>query len=267
MGTEEARSEEPTITAELYSSSASESETAKWRSQLEKKFEPAREKFPDLDEAQRLVDDIFRPEIPGLREADASDVDSRRGEQQLVDESPIEDRASVPEPVLPRRPAQQALSLEPLLADLTTRAKARSEEDVRQAVSKEVLFSRILSGILDLLLPIGIAVLFVFTACWFIGLDFFSYSATYSWLLLALGFFFFNSLYFFWTAGRTPGMSATDLRLAGQDSEDPPFASVVLRILLFLPVTATLIGLVLALFDPECRALHDRLSGTKVVSE
>jgi uncharacterized RDD family membrane protein YckC len=108
--------------------------------------------------------------------------------------------------------------------------------------------------------------LFVFAACWFLSLDFFSSSATYSWLVLALGFYFFNSLYFFWTAGRTPGMALTDLQLSGEDSEQPPFVSAVIRILLFLPVAASVVGLVLALFDSECRTLHDRLSRTKIVA-
>lgn len=260
--------EEPVITAEFYNT-ATESETAKWRSQLERKFEPAREKLSDFDEAQRRVDDIFRPQIAGLREAQKGAVDSSTEQPEVSVEDladdvvPSDDAAETHEFSLPRRPAQQALSLEPLIAEVK---KVRSEKDVRRAVSKEILFSRVLAGILDLLLPVATAVVFVFAACWFLNRDFFAASATYSWLLLALGFYFFNSLYFFWTAGRTPGMSVTDLQLSGQDSEEPPFASVVIRIVLFLPVLATLVGLILALFDSECRALHDRLSGTKVVS-
>jgi len=271
MGNEEPRPEEPAITAEFYNT-ASETETAKWRSQLERKFEPAREKFPDLEEAQRLVDAIFRPDIPGLREAETGDLDSGPLEPQGVgavetanDSPQSKGRGGASDVSAPRRPSQQALSLEPLLAE-APKSRLRPEEDRKDSVSKEILFSRVLAGILDLLLPIGIAVLFVFSACWFLNLDFFSSSATYFWLFLALGFYFFNSLYFFWTAGRTPGMSVTDLQLSGQDSEEPPFISVVIRIVLFLPVVASVIGLILALFDSECRALHDRLSRTKIVS-
>ncbi|RPJ62237.1 MAG: RDD family protein [Acidobacteria bacterium] len=264
------RPDGPVITAEFYNS-ASESETAKWRSQLERKFEPAREKLPDMEEAQRLVDDMFRPEIPGLTE-DTGESDSGQLERVETAAVDILDRpaggGAVPadstEPLMPRRPSQQALTLEPLIAEVKSRV--RPEEDARQTVSKEILFSRVLAGILDLLVPVGTAVVFVFAACWFLRLDFFSPSATYSWLLLALGFYFFNSLYFFWSAGRTPGMSITDLQLTGEDSEDAPFISVVLRILLFLPVVATVVGLVLALFDSECRALHDRLSKTRIIS-
>ncbi len=263
--------EEPVITAEFYNT-ASESETAKWRSQLERKFEPAREKLPDIEEAQRRVDDIFRPEIPGLQETETSDVESEPVRQlgtnsgvAAGDEPDGEGQAEESELSLPfRRPAQQALTLEPLIAEVT-KSRVRPEIDDKRAVSKEILFSRALAGILDLLLPVATAVLFVFAGCWFLGLDFFSPSVTYSWLVLALGFYFFNSVYFFWTAGRTPGMSATDLQLSGEDSEEPPFSSVLVRILLFLPVVATVVGLILALFDSECRTLHDRLSKTKII--
>ena len=264
-GKAEPRAQEPVITAEFYNR-ASENETAKWRSQLERKFEPAREKLPNLEEAERLVDDVFRPEITGLREVEADEIDSDSAEP--LETRPVDarsDAAEPPEVSISRRPAQQALSLEPLIAEVT-KSKALPEREAKRAVSKEILFSRVLAGILDLLLPVATAVLFVFAACWFLSLDFFSPSATYSWLLLALGFYFFNSLYFFWTAGRTPGMSVTDLQLSGEDSEEPPFIWVVVRIVLFLPVAATVVGLILALFDSECRALHDRLSRTKVIS-
>jgi len=225
-----------------------------------------------MEEAQRRVDDMFRPDIPGLREAEASEPDADTIEPLRA--SPVDmansvddgdGRGEAAEFSFPRRPAQQALSLEPLIAEVT-KSRLRPDKDAKRAVSKEILFSRVLAGILDLLLPVGTAVLFVFAACWFLNLDFFSPSATYSWLLLALGFYLLNSLFFFWTAGRTPGMAVTDLQLTGEDSEDPAFSSVVIRILLFLPVVATLVGLVLALFDSECRGLHDRLSRTKIVS-
>lgn len=263
-------SDEPVITAESYQR-ASESETAKWRSQLEKKFEPAREKLPDLEEAQRRVDEMFRPDVPGLREAEG-----------VVDSEPVEasdpadvraaggfpngaNRPNAPEMSLPlRRPSQQALSLEPLIAEVS-KSRVKPEKDAPKAVSKEILFSRILAGILDLLLPVATGVLFVFAACWFLKLDFFSPPATYSWVALALGFYFFNSFYFFWTAGQTPGMSVTDLQLTGEDSEEPALVSVAIRIVLFLPVVASVVGLAVALFDSECRALHDRLSKTRVI--
>jgi uncharacterized RDD family membrane protein YckC len=265
-GKAEPGAEEPVITVESHTA-ATESETAKWRSQLERKFEPAREKDPDIEEAQRRVDDIVRPQISGLRQARKGEVGStagRSGPPGLASEVvPREEPAEASVLSGPRRPAQKTLSLEPLIAEVR---KPRPEEDAKSVVSKEILFSRILAGILDLLLPVATAVLFVFAACWFLNLDFFSPSATYSWLVLALGFYFFNSLYFFWSAGRTPGMSAAELQLCGEDSEDPPFASVVIRIVLFLPVVATLVGLVVALFDGECRALHDRLSKTKIVA-
>ncbi|MFB3902955.1 MAG: RDD family protein [Acidobacteriota bacterium] len=266
-GSKQPPAEEPVITAEFYNS-ASESETARWRYQLERKFELAREKLPDMVEAERLVDDIFLPDIPGLVASEATRVSSppeAAAPDTAAGTVDAESRDVGPDSAFLKRPAQQALSLEPLVERVAT-SKARPEKEARPAVSKEILFSRVLAGILDLLLPVATAMVFVFAACWFLNLDFFSPSATHSWFFLALSFYFLNSLYFFWTAGRTPGMSATDLELSGEDSEDPPFVSVVIRIVLFLPVVATVLGLIPALFDSECRALHDRLSKTKIVA-
>ncbi|RPI25820.1 MAG: RDD family protein [Acidobacteria bacterium] len=276
---------EPAITAEFYST-ASESETAKWRSQLERKFETPREKFTDIEEAQRRVDDMFRPPIPGLKATEKTEAEMERREAEVepadaiapevITSSPVDQAselgsAELDLPPGSRRvalksshPAQQELSLEPLIAEVA-KSKAPTVKGPRAAVSKEIIVTRVLAGILDLFLPVATAVIFVFTASWFLDLDFFSPLATRSWLVLAAGFYFLNSLYFFWSTGRTPGMCITGLRLVGQDSEEVSFASVAVRILLYLPVLVTVIGLVLAVFDADCRALHDRLSKTRVV--
>ena len=132
-------------------------------------------------------------------------------------------------------------------------------------LSYEVLFSRMLAGIIDLFLPVLIAVVFSFSAAKILNFDFFSPSSLRLGVLVALAFFFLNSFYFLILSGQTPGMYLTDLQLVGEESETVPFQSLVIRICLFLPVAATVVGLLWSIFDPWCRGLHDRLSGTRVV--
>ena len=60
-------------------------------------------------------------------------------------------------------------------------------------------------------------------------------------------------------------MYLTDLQLVGEESETVSFQSLVIRICLFLPVVATVVGLLWSVFDPWCRGVHDRISGTRVV--
>ena len=60
-------------------------------------------------------------------------------------------------------------------------------------------------------------------------------------------------------------MYLTDLRLIGEDSKEVRIVSLFVRIAFFLPVVVTVLGLLLAIFDPWCRCLHDRLSSTRIV--
>ena len=131
-------------------------------------------------------------------------------------------------------------------------------------VSKEILFSRFLSGIIDLVLPLLTGFAFTIVASLLLGFDLFVPSSM-KWIgLFALSFFLFNSFFFFLSSGRTPGMFVTDLELVGENEEEITVSSILLRVFFFLPSVLTVVGLGWAIFDPLCRCLHDLLSGTRI---
>ena len=146
--------------------------------------------------------------------------------------------------------------------------KEPSEQGVLEEprMSREVLFSRFLSGIVDLFFPVFLGTAFTIVASLLLDLDLF-YAGSVKWIaLFSFSFFLFNSLFFLLTSGQTLGMIATDLHLVGESEEEglTPTA-VLLRVLFFIPSVVTVIGLAWAIFDPLCRCFHDLVSRTRVV--
>lgn len=171
-------------------------------------------------------------------------------------------------------PRQGALHLEPLpsqkgLEEDKTDVAASQEEQV----SREILFSRFLSGIIDLCLPILTGFAFVFSASWILGFDFFMADSLEWAALISVFLFFLTSLFFLTTSQQTPGMYLTQLRIirdgveTEMDPEDIRLSSILIRVLFFLPVVLSGIGLVWGIFDPLRRCGHDFLSGTRVIPE
>lgn len=163
-------------------------------------------------------------------------------------------------------PRQRELDLhEPLAAPPQAPPRLREEPLSPPRVSREILFSRLLAGIIDLMLPAVTGLLFAFSGAWFLNFDFFSNRSLHIGAAFGLSFFYLNSIFFLGVAGRTPGMFLTDLELVGEDFKEASPGALVLRTALFLPLAATGVGLLWSLFDPGCRCLHDLLSGTRVV--
>lgn len=80
-------------------------------------------------------------------------------------------------------------------------------------------------------------------------------SLAYSWLFASLG-------------GRTPGMALAHLRLVREDGGTLSPPAALLRAACSLPSAALgLFGFALALFDPRCQTLHDKLARTLVVPD
>jgi len=81
-------------------------------------------------------------------------------------------------------------------------------------------------------------------------------------LLLAAGFF---AGFWAW-GGQTLGMRAWRMQVRGQDGEALTPGRALLRLAALLPSMLPLgLGLLWVLFDREGLALHDRLSGTRVI--
>lgn len=165
-----------------------------------------------------------------------------------------------------RIPRQQKLSLETLPPAPPAVEKPQPAVNVT-SLPREILLSRILASILDLSLAGLIGFSFCFLASWVSGLDFFALESFRLGVVCTAGFYVFNSFFFLLGAGQTPGMYCTRLGLVGEKQQESiPAWAVALWILLYPLVTVTLVGLLWGLLDPWRRCIHDRVSGTRVVS-
>lgn len=162
---------------------------------------------------------------------------------------------------------QKLLDLEPPAEQPTSSPETRPPQPHPLGpVSREILVSRALCGVIDLTMAAVLGVVFVGIASRLLGFDFFSSLSLLFTAGVALALHFLNSLFFFITCGQTPGMAATRLRLEAEDPEEGlHLSSLVLRALLFLPSLVTVFGIAWALFDPFRRCAHDVLTGTLVV--
>jgi uncharacterized RDD family membrane protein YckC len=190
---------------------------------------------------------------------------SKSSKDQPVFEKPLIRRKPI-RPV-PQPPGQKTLHLKPDVP-IARRGEDRISDAVEEGaprVSREILFSRFLSGIVDLVLPLLTGFAFTIVASFLIGFDLLSPSSI-QWIgLFSLSFFLFNSLFFFMTSGQTPGMVVTDLRLVSEKTnQEVSPTDILLRVLVFLPSALTVIGLGWAIFDPMCRCLHDLVSRTRI---
>ena len=132
---------------------------------------------------------------------------------------------------------------------------------------REILLSRILAAILDLSLAGLIGFSFCLLASRALSLDFFSLESFRLGGVCTAGIYLFTSFFFLLGAGQTPGMYFTRLRLVSEKQQESISVwAVALWIFLYPPATLTLVGLLWGLVDPWRRCIHDRLSGTRVVS-
>lgn len=176
---------------------------------------------------------------------------------------PLKARSANP----PSGPQQGKLSLEQISKSIQKRTPPQEPvaktEPVR--LSKEVLLSRVLALIVDLVVAVVSGSLFAFIASTLVGSPFPSPET----IQLALGcgvvFFFMNAILFQSATGQTPGMMWTDLKLVGEDEDQVRLRSVLIRTVA-LPISIlTVLGLLWAFADSRCRCWHDRLSGSYVV--
>jgi len=161
---------------------------------------------------------------------------------------------------------QQKLKLE-TLPPASPVAEAPKSVATVTSFPREILLSRILAAILDLSLAALIGFSFCILSSWALILDFFSLAIVRLGVICTVGFYLFNSFFFLLGAGQTPGMYFTRLRLVNEKPEESvSMWAVALWIFLYPPVTVTLVGLLWGFIDPWRRCVHDRLSGTRVVS-
>jgi uncharacterized RDD family membrane protein YckC len=178
--------------------------------------------------------------------------------------TPVSSRGTTARPQLPQ---QQALTLDaPLAPPMSSSSASEEKDDSREiGISHEVIFSRFLAGMIDMVLSFLTAFVFTLSASYFLNFELISTNSVRLGMLFSLCFFFLNSFFFLVLSGQTPGMYLTDLQLVGEDSQEVSFPSLVLRVVLFLPVAATVLGLFWCVGDPWCRCAHDRVSNTRII--
>jgi uncharacterized RDD family membrane protein YckC len=152
--------------------------------------------------------------------------------------------------------------LPPIAKDETTKPLPRSTSE---GVSREILLSRVLASVLDFLIALAGGTILSFIASLMTHSPFPSLESVQTALLAAAGFYFFNTVFFLVATGQTHGMALTELKLISEAQKDLTPGTIVIRVLLFVPVVLTVVGVIWGVFDPQRRCWHDRLSGSRVV--
>jgi uncharacterized RDD family membrane protein YckC len=136
-----------------------------------------------------------------------------------------------------------------------------------QAQDWITLLSRVLSGLVDLIIISLSAGFLVLAADIFSGVRILGLTSVLIYSLLLLLVYFLYTLFFLGITNQTIGMMMTNLRLAMDKSDArPQFVWIVIRSVAYLLSVVCLgAGLIWALFDRERRCFHDRLTNTRVV--
>ena len=141
----------------------------------------------------------------------------------------------------------------------------KPEIDQGEIVSVEVLFSRMLAGLIDVLIAVVAGGAVGFLVPYHSGTSVLVYDFVRDALLAAGIFFLFSCTFLLYLSGQTLGMAATDLRLITYEGKNPGLSDVALRVFSFLFVMSSLIGLFWAFFNRQQRCWHDYFSRTLVV--
>ena len=131
---------------------------------------------------------------------------------------------------------------------------------------KLILLSRILSGLIDLLIVGLCAGSFIVAADAFSGIDVIDNVSKLYYAVLLLAIHFVYSVFFMGITNQTVGMMIKDLRVVDGEGRRPPIGSVVGRTAAYVLAWLSLgLGLVWAAFDRDSLCLHDKLSHTHIV--
>ena len=194
---------------------------------------------------------------------------SRKGSasSEFTEKPLIRTPVGSPGTIRPQVPKQQALTLNVPLAppEASSPAVEKGGESAEIGISNEVILSRLLAGMIDLVFPFLIAFIFTLSASYILSFELISTSSVGLGALFSICFFFLNSFFFLILSGQTPGMYLTDLQLVGEDSKEVSFPALMLRVFLFLPLAVTVLGLFWCVGDPWCRCAHDRISRTRII--
>ena len=136
----------------------------------------------------------------------------------------------------------------------------------RPGEGKLILLSRMLSGLVDLLIVVLCAGAFILAADFISGIEVLDDISLFHYGQLLLAIFLLYSIFMLGTANQTMGMMVTDLKVVRARGERPSIGQIIIRTVAFLVSFLALgIGLIWAVFDRKSLCLHDRISSTEVV--
>ena len=141
-----------------------------------------------------------------------------------------------------------------------------AESPIPDDEGKLILLSRMLSGLVDMIIVMLCSGLCIIAADFFSGiiaLDTISYLIFAALFLLT---YFFYSIFFLAASNQTIGMMITDLRVVDADGNRPSVSQLLRRSFGHLASVLVLgLGLVWSLFDRESQCFHDRVSDTRIL--
>ena len=141
-----------------------------------------------------------------------------------------------------------------------------AEDEISDSEGKLILLSRTLSGLIDLILIFLFSILFLIAADYFADAPMLTSMSLMNFAGLSLMIHFFYSFFFLGTNSQTIGMMTTGLRVTGVSENHVSMGQVFRRSVIFLiSLFGVGLGLLMGLFNRNCRCLHDTLSGTCVV--
>jgi uncharacterized RDD family membrane protein YckC len=268
-----------------------------WRKELAQRFQEIKHKRESMGQASAAREPHALAPVPKV------DEDSAALRAELLERMKARKPAPKPPTLVPlqktlqpleSRPAVQAKSSSSSpdpqkiqnLIDTVMSRKAVVSENAEEAIDppiympdeesdsdraadsegKLILLSRTLSGLVDLILVVLFAGIFIVTADHFWGISVVDLVSVVHFSLLFLLIYFVYSLFFLASANQTIGMMITELRVVGVDESRPRLLQIVSRCCCFLVSLFGLgIGLLWGLFSRENLCFHDRVSGTQVI--
>ncbi|MBN1568185.1 MAG: RDD family protein [Acidobacteria bacterium] len=246
------KAEAPPVQAEIEPEKAPE-----WRQQLSQRLQSIKQKQDAVKtEQEESASSAAAESVP--REP----VKTSEPEISATDEKSPEAQAA--QSFEERKPQQYPYTNTPFINTLKGARQTKSSDF---ETSPMMLLSRILSGLVDLII-IGLCMAFLILAAdIFSGIKVLGLGSILSYAILFLLIFFLYSLFFFRISGQTIGMMITHLRVVtGFGAERPRIGRILFRCAAFLVSLFCFgLGLLWAFFDPDHRCFHDRLTDTRPV--
>lgn len=134
------------------------------------------------------------------------------------------------------------------------------------ALDRTILISRLLAGLIDLVVVLGLTALLMGIVAWSTSAAIFTPSMGWVLVGLAVLLHYVYSFFFLFLAGRTVGMFLTGLCVRYERKDRLPAKIALARISVYLLAAACLgVGLFWGIFDRELKCWHDILTDSEVV--